>query len=256
MSVRKVITIDEEKCDGCGQCVPACAEGALKIIDGKARLVSETYCDGLGACLGECPQNAMIIEERETKDFNIMAVKKHLADLNSGQSARTNDGDVTTSIPHAECPGSMSRQLRTRESVAISRNETIKDGEPSRLANWPVQITLAPLNAPYFDNARLLIAADCVPFASGNFHAQFLDGRVLLIGCPKLDNMESYVNKLTGILAGNRIQSIEIAYMEVPCCYGLVVLVRMALETSGKNIPAVLRKVSIRGEISEKIVNA
>lgn len=256
MAVRKVITIDEEKCDGCGLCVPACAEGALQIIDGKAKLVSEIYCDGLGACLGECPQNAIIIEEREAKDFNTMAVKRHLADLNTGQAARANKGDMTTTVPHAECPGSTSRQLRTKESGAVGFNKTATDKASSRLANWPVQITLAPPNAPYFDNARLLIAADCVPFASGNFHTQFLDGRVVLIGCPKLDNMESYVNKLTAILAGNRIQSIEIAYMEVPCCYGLVVLVRMALENSGKNIPAVLRKVSIRGEISEEIVNA
>ncbi len=256
MSVRKVITIDEEKCDGCGQCVPACAEGALQIIDGKARLVSETYCDGLGACLGECPQGAIIIEEREAKDFNIMAVKRHLVDSNTREGAKANDGDLTTTIPRAECPGSMSRQLETRESGAIGPIKGAKEEEASHLANWPVQITLAPVNAPYFDKARLLIAADCVPFASGNFHTKLLDGRVLLIGCPKLDNMESYISKLTAILAGNRIQSIEIAYMEVPCCYGLVVLVRTALEKSGKDIPILLCKVGIHGEISEEAVNA
>jgi len=251
VGIRKIIKIDEEKCDGCGQCVPACAEGALQVIDGKARLVSETYCDGLGACLGECSQNAIFIEEREAKDFDTMETKKPLTNLNS-MGKEEPEFEMPTSLPHASCPGSLSRQIRTLDSTPARSRTGSPAGELSRLTNWPVQLTLAPVNAPYFRNAKLLISADCVPFAACNFHDRFLEGRVLLVGCPKLDNMEFYRNKLTDILNKNKIQSIDIAYMEVPCCFGLVVLVKMALENSGKNIPVTLRKLGIDGEITEE----
>jgi NAD-dependent dihydropyrimidine dehydrogenase PreA subunit len=259
--LRKVIKIDEEKCNGCGLCVPSCAEGAIQVIDGKARLVSETYCDGLGACLGECPQGALTVEEREANDFDPNAVEQHL-----GRPAPVRP---VAAAPHAKphacpgsnvqvlrrpepspahaCPGSMARMLERSEAVPAADPETM----PSMLGNWPVQLSLAPIRAPYFDGARLCIAADCVPFAFADFHRQFLSGRTLVIGCPKLDNTELYRQKLAQIFSQNDIQSIDVVYMEVPCCFGLVHLVRLALADSGKDIPLALTKVGIRGAIVE-----
>jgi Pyruvate/2-oxoacid:ferredoxin oxidoreductase delta subunit len=249
---RKLIQIDEEKCDRCGLCVPACAEGAIQIIDGKAKLVSETYCDGLGACLGKCPQDAITIEEREAVPFDPAEVEKHLKNNKNKAINKTMPSPVNViGISHG-CPGSRAMSInQVSPSVRQASSNDEKD-MPSHLRNWPVQLHLAPLNAPYFNNANLLIAADCVPFAFADFHRRFLDGRVLLIACPKLDNMEAYHNKLLEIFQRNEIRNIEVCYMEVPCCLGLVHLVQGAIADSGKEIPLKLNKLSIGGEMIEE----
>jgi len=248
---RKIIKIDEEKCDGCGQCIPACAEGAIQIIGGKARLVSEVYCDGLGDCLGECPQGAISIEEREAEDFDPEAARHHLAHQTAGKTATVASSQGETDSLPCGCPGGASRLLQRESSDETS---TARDGRTpiqSLLGNWPVQIHLVPINAPYFEDATLLVAADCVPFAFGDFHRRFLPGRTLLVGCPKLDDADFYRQKLARIFRENTIQSVEVAYMEVPCCMGLVHIVRLALDDSGKKIPLMVTKVGISGLICE-----
>ena len=253
MAIRKVIKIDEEKCDGCGLCVPSCAEGALAIIDGKARLVSETYCDGLGACLGECPQGAITIEEREAPDFDESAVHHHLSATKKNEPKPLPSISGPSPSHFASCPGSHSQSLSKKPSV-VSETGAEEEGIPSQLSNWPVQIHLAPIKAPYFQNARLLVTADCVPFAFADFHRKFLDGRTLLIGCPKLDDIDTYLRKLTTIITENEITSIEVVYMEVPCCFGLVQLLKQALGQSGKTIPLTLHKIGIRGNLMDSKV--
>lgn len=238
MAYRNVITIDEDRCDGCGQCVNACAEGAIKVIDGKARLVSETYCDGLGACLGECPQDAITLEEREAAEFDEEAVRQRLG------------GEPATP---PSCPGSAARTIERCEILGMKGEPGATADIPSRLGNWPVQLQLVPARAPYFENADLVIAADCAPFAFADFHRRFLEGKVLLIGCPKLDSAEFYRKKFAQIFIQNEIRSIEVAYMEVPCCFGLVHLVHEALKESGKQIPLTLTKVGISGDILETV---
>lgn len=251
MPVRKIIKIDEDKCDGCGLCIPSCAEGALQMVDGKAKLVSEAFCDGLGACLGECPRNAITIEEREAVEFSETDAKKHLEISGSPARSVSEMASPFNTIQRAQCPGSASQSLRMAMIQESEKYDKRGTRQPSTLANWPVQISLAPYKAPYFDNAKLLIAADCVPFAFADFHREILDGCVALIGCPKLDNMDSYRAKLARIFSENDIQSIEIAYMEVPCCFGLVVLIRMALEDANKEIPVVMHKIGVRGDIQK-----
>jgi len=229
---RKIIAINEEKCDGCGLCVTACAEGALQIIDGKARLVSETYCDGLGACLGECPQGAINIIEREADVFDEQAIANHLHHREE---------------PPCACPGSVIREL-----LPVTASAGKADGEaapPSQLKNWPVQLMLLPINAPYLAGADVVIAADCVPCAFGDFHRRFVKGRILIIACPKLDNAAFYVDKLTQIFAKNNIRSLEVPYMEVPCCSGLVRIVQTAIQQAGKKIPVTFTKIAIDGGI-------
>ncbi len=245
--LRKIIKIDEEKCDGCGQCVPACVEGALQIIDGKARLVREQYCDGLGACLGDCPQGAITIEERVADEFDEKAVKEHLAK----DAAAEASPQPHAAAPAAGCPGAVAFALDqpAADEAAVSSPED--SPSPSRLGNWPVQLRLIPVQAPYLQGARLLIAADCVPFALADFHQRFLAGRVLLVGCPKLDDADFYRNKLSQIFATNDIQSVDVLHMEVPCCFGLVRLVQLALEDSGKQIPASVTNIGVRGEVLE-----
>jgi len=247
--IRNIIRIDEEKCDGCGQCALACAEGAIEVIDGKARLVSETYCDGLGACLGECPQGAITIEGREAAGFDAEAVTAHLSRLASGPVEQERGAAAEAGPLAFGCPGSLSRALHAGEPVLKSAGEPPAEAAPSLLGNWPVQMRLVPVNAAYFEGARLLIAADCVPFAFADFHRQLLDGRTLLVGCPKLDDADFYRAKLAQIFGQNDIQSVDIAYMEVPCCFGLVRLVQLALEDCGKNIPLTLVKIGVRGEV-------
>ncbi|MBW2263681.1 MAG: 4Fe-4S binding protein [Deltaproteobacteria bacterium] len=242
MAARKVVKIDEELCDGCGDCVPACEEGAIQIIDGKARLVSDVYCDGLGACLGDCPQDAISIEEREADDFDEAAVAKHIAKLDSGPPAHAHP-------PAAECgcPGSAVRSLDPGPAPEGDRSGA--ESGPSMLRNWPVQIKLMPVRAPYLDGADLLIAADCVPFAYRGFHGRFLAGKTLLIGCPKLDDAEFYIDKLTQLFMHNDVKSVEIAIMEVPCCMGLEHIVTGALQAAGKSMPVTITVVGVRGEI-------
>jgi len=227
---RKIIRIDEEKCDGCGLCVPSCHEGAIQVIGGKARLVSDVYCDGLGDCLGHCPQEAITIEEREAVAYDEAAVQQRLA----GRHA-------------TDAPAPSDKSYRS--------NTSYESGQPPapqpQLANWPVQIHLVPVRAPHYQNARLLISADCVPFAYPDFHRQLLAGRTLLIGCPKLDEVDAYREKLAEILRHNSIESIDMAFMEVPCCFGLVQIVRAALADAGAAIPVQLVKIGIRGEVRE-----
>ena len=238
--IRKIIKIDKEKCNGCGACADACHEGAIDIIDGKAQLVREHFCDGLGDCLPECPTGAISFEEREAPAYDEEAVKeaqKKISAKNQAVSA------------HSGCPGSKIMQ--------IQRAETPEPAEPSltidsvsRLQNWPVQIKLAPVNAPYFNDAKLLIAADCTAYAYASFHQDFIRNKITLIGCPKLDDVD-YSEKLTEIIQNNNIQSVTIVRMEVPCCGGLEMAAKKALQNSGKFIPWQVVTISIDGKIME-----
>ncbi|MDD2751833.1 MAG: 4Fe-4S binding protein [Candidatus Omnitrophica bacterium] len=226
MAKRKIIKIDEKKCNGCGECIPNCKEDAIQIVNNKARLVSEVFCDGLGACLGACPQGAITIEEREAEAFDEEKVKAHI----SG---------------HCACPGSKIMDFRKSETahegacVAEARSE---------LQQWPIQIMLVPAHAPYLENANLLIAADCVPFAYANFHHDLLKGKILLVGCPKLDDLEAYKEKFKQIFKLNQIKSITYAHMEVPCCSGLIGVIKEAIKGSAKNVVFEEAIISIQGE--------
>jgi len=224
-ATRKIIKIDEKKCNGCGLCVPSCVEGALQIIEGKAKLVSDTYCDGLGACLGECPQGAISIEEREADAFDEAAAEAHIA------------GKQPPGCPSAAVTG-------------FERSEA-KDipVRPSRLGHWPVQLTLVPPTAAFLQDADLVFGADCVPFAYADFHRDFLSGRSLIIACPKLDDFPAHLKKLTEIFRLSSVKSVTVVRMEVPCCAGLIHMVQQALQLSGKDIPVNEVVISIKGEI-------
>jgi len=253
MSVREIVEIDEEKCDGCELCIPSCAEGAIQMINGKAKLVDDSFCDGLGACLGECPQDAITITKRDADEFDESAVEQHLTKLTEEKLASAPKPIMPLPTqPIAVCPGSLSQSLKSRSNIDLGKNPT-PGFIPSQLANWPVQLHLVPIKAPYFDECDLLIAADCVPFANANFHDVYLKNKVLVIGCPKLDDVNHYHQKLSQLFNQNEIKSIEIVYMEVPCCFGLAQLVKTAIADSGKEIPLYLTKVGIRGEEIEKV---
>ncbi|MDO5156889.1 MAG: 4Fe-4S binding protein [Eubacteriales bacterium] len=234
--VRQIIHIDEDKCNGCGICVSACHEGAIEIIDGKAKLVRENFCDGFGDCLPGCPTGAITFEEREAPAYDEAAVNKAKQKIEQGSKSH-------------QCPGSMMRQMK-REVEAHSEKKitTCADNLRSELQNWPVQIKLAPVQAPYFDGAKLLIAADCTAYAYASFHQDFLKGKVTIIGCPKLDAID-YYEKLSEILANNDIKSVTIVRMEVPCCGGLEMAAKKALQSSGKFIPWQVVTISIDGNI-------
>ncbi|MCP4653547.1 MAG: 4Fe-4S dicluster domain-containing protein [Candidatus Omnitrophica bacterium] len=276
MVKRKIIKIDEEKCNGCGKCVPNCPEGALQIIDGKARLVGELLCDGLGACIGNCPEGAIIVEERQAQEYSerkvienvvkagkntIVAHLKHLKEHGQHDYLRQaqeymkennitvvcDDGDKP-SLP-CGCPGTMTKDFRgkTNETAEEAPTVAIK----SELCQWPTQLHLLSPNAPYFQDCDLLIAADCVAFAYANFHKRFLKGKALAMFCPKLDTaMDMYLEKLTAIIRDNNVKSITAVKMEVPCCYGALKLTEEALKKSGKNIVIRECTISIRGEIA------
>ena len=242
MATRKIVKIDEEKCNGCGLCIPNCAEGALKIVDGKAKLISEKFCDGLGACLGQCPEEAIAVIEREAEEFDEKAVeaflhpKKEVSPESKPQPAPAFTG----------CPSSRAMHFKVPES----RTESISNTPSlSMLSHWPVQLKLVPVNAPYFQEADLLIAADCVPFAYPNFHQDFLKGKAVVVGCPKLDDIQFYKEKLTEIFKTNSIKSVTLPYMEVPCCFGLVKATEEAIAASGKNVPLKKVKIGLRGQI-------
>jgi Fe-S-cluster-containing hydrogenase component 2 len=249
---RNIIRIDEEKCDGCGRCATACAEGAIRIIDGKARLVSETYCDGLGACIGDCPRGALTIEDREADAFDQTAVDKHFrSHAQEKPFPMPRPGSATTACAFT-CPGSASQVLRNHGTAVSPGAAGEARSCSAELGQWPVQLHLVPVKAPYFQDADLLISADCVPFAFADFHRKFLRGRALVVGCPKLDDVQVYRHKLAEIFRQNDIRMVEVARMEVPCCFGLVQLVQTALKESGKTVPLVLTKVGIRGEVIER----
>jgi ferredoxin len=242
-AIRNIIRINEDLCNGCGQCASACAEGAIAMIDGKAKLISEVYCDGLGACIGECPTGALTIEQREADEFDETLVEQHLA----RQGRPPLHAPQPAACPSGGCPSAMARTLRGAAAGVIDDAET-----PSRLANWPVQLMLVPPTAPYLKNASLVIAADCTSFAYADFHKRFLGDRVLLIGCPKLDDAAYYKEKLTQLIGLNGIQDIEVVYMEVPCCSGLVRVVQNAVAECGQGIPLTLTKIGIQGEIKDR----
>lgn len=254
--IRDIITIDEEKCNGCGVCISACHEGALALVDGKARLISDAYCDGLGACLPECPTGAISIEKREAAAFELPAGHpaalsahdghaKHAGHAAHAPAAQAPAAHAPEAIPAKAplacgCPGSHSKSLKGAFPHSAPKAEPAKapaaELPESELMQWPVQLKLVPVNAPYFNNARLLIAADCAAYARASFHQDFMRDRITLIGCPKLD-AGSYVEKLTEIFRTNAIKSIMVARMEVPCCGGLEMAVRQALVNSGRMIP-------------------
>ena len=244
MMKRKIITIDEKKCNGCGLCVEACHEGALQLIDGKAKLVSEAYCDGLGDCLPECPTEAITIEEREAAPYDEAAVKAHVEALKESTAH-----DKEEKLP-CGCPGTQTKILK-RENAPTNITPSIELQNESQLQQWPCQIKLVPINAPYLNNAHLLIAADCTAYAYTNLHQDFMRNKITLIGCPKLDNTD-YSEKLTAILNVHEIKSITILRMEVPCCGGLVKAVQKALLTSGKMIPWQIVTISTTGKIIEE----
>ncbi len=240
MAKRQVIRIDEALCDGCGQCADACAEGAIRMIDGKARLVSDAYCDGLGACLGECPQGAITLEEREAVAFDEAAVHAHLARL-AAQTPRPIEAEAgCPSGPGGGCPGSGLRDFRARVAgmrpAAPFQGASTNSPPPSRLGHWPIQLGLVPPTAPFLAGADLLICADCVPFVVPDFHARYLSGRAVVVACPKLDDMEPHRARLAGILAHGRPARVTVLRMEVPCCGGLA---RAVLEARNAHAPQV-----------------
>ena len=213
MALRNIVKIDQEKCNGCGQCIDACAEGAIELIDGKAKLISEVYCDGLGACLGECPQDAITIEQRQAAEFDEAATEAHLA------------GNSQADRPPFQCPGTMTKMFpQSRPAASGELTDT-----SSQLSHWPVQLKLVSPLAPYFKNADLLLAADCVPFAMADFHQRLLSGKSLAIGCPKLDDPGYYIDKLAEIIKVAQLNSLTVVHMEVPCCFGMTNIAKQAI---------------------------
>ena len=239
---RDILYIDEEKCNGCGLCIPNCVEGALKIIDGKAKLVDESFCDGLGACIGHCPQDAIQIIERDAPEFDEVAVEKHLKEMEDEPA----DVPVVKEVA-CGCPGSMVVDFRTDEKAPAAQ-AGMSQRQESGLRQWPVQMTLVSPDASYYRDSELLVAADCVPFAYANFHSDFLAGKSVVIGCPKLDDAASYVVKLATIVKNNDIKGITLVNMEVPCCFGLQSIVEEAVKKSGKVLPIRQTVITIRGE--------
>jgi ferredoxin len=313
MVKRQIIKIDEDTCTGCGDCIPNCPEGALQIIDDKARIISDLFCDGLGACIGHCPVDAISIEEREAEEYserkvmeNVVkqgpnVIKAHLSHLNDHNQTEyfnqavdylkennmevpqigeeTKEEPAPVSPPVHACPGSAVMDMREDHGHSHAQGETLACGCPgsavmdlkaeeelceedvaevapsggsqSELRQWPVQIMLVPPTAPYLKNADLLIAADCVPFAYPDFHKDFLKNKILLVGCPKLDDVDFYMQKLTQLFQMNDIKSITIAHMEVPCCFGLIKIINAAVGNSGKNIPITGYTIGVKGDVTQ-----
>jgi ferredoxin len=277
-SKRKIIRVDEEKCTGCAECIPNCPEGALQVIDGKARLVSDLFCDGLGACVGHCPTGAMTVEERLAEPYDeakvmanivkagpntVAAHLKHLKDhsacdyynealaylkqhsIPSPEKSETSDHEPKLACG---CPGSAVRDLSGSSLVPGPTPFAPSELRPSRLRNWPIQLTLIPPSAPYLKGADLLISADCVGSSHPNFHEDLVAGRVLIIACPKLDDADAYQEKLTAIFSHNSPKSVLVAHMTVPCCFGLVQLVKQAIANSGKTIPYAEVTIDVDGK--------
>lgn len=272
MAIRQIIHIDEDACTGCGECIPGCPEGALALVDGKAKMVSEVFCDGLGACIGNCPVDAITVETREADDYDEVQVLANIAkqgpELVAAHLDHLREHGETELLAIAEgylaehplptpqpsapapsacgCPGSLPRSLPVLSSTPGPG--LAGSGSSSQLRQWPVQIMLVPTRAPYLDGADLLLAADCTPFAYANFHADFVKDKVVLVGCPKLDDGEHYIDKLATIFASNAIRSIEVVRMEVPCCYGLVRIVADALARAQVDVPTLATEITVSGE--------
>ena len=266
---RQIITIDEEKCDGCGNCVPACVEGALQVIGGKARLVKQSYCDGLGACLGDCPQDALHVTTLEVEAYDEPAVlgylqqtapeavERHVADLRAhGTPALAPERSAGASVQSSHTPAVKpqpaaiplcpSVQMKAWDEGPTTKDEPAQGRVKSELRQWPVQLHLVPTQAPFYQDTNLTLVADCVPFANPNMHADLLADSAIAVGCPKLDDGNAYVRKVAQILANNDVRSLKVAYMEVPCCRGLVMIAQQALTLSGKDIPFTTELVSIQ----------
>jgi ferredoxin len=243
---RKIIEIDEALCSGCGECATACAEGAITMIDGKARLISENYCDGLGACLGECPEGALTITERESEEFDPEAVEEHLKSESSTVGAHQ-DAPMACGCPSQNIEV-FPAALPARDLVAGRGTEETA----SALTHWPVQIRLVPPTAPFLKNADLLVAADCTPLAYAGFHRNLLPGKVVMMGCPKFDDVDEYVEKFTEVFETAGIKSITVVDMEVPCCSKLPMIVRKALSLSKKRIPIEEIVIGRRGDVLQK----
>ena len=248
MISRKIVHIDQDECDGCGQCIPSCEEGAIRIVEGKARIASDAYCDGLGACLGHCPRDAITIVEREAVPFDEEAVAHHLA--------RTRNSSPAAASGRSGCPGAAPMQLPVLAAqpsspcTASSPTTAMGPGaEPSGLANWPIQLHLVAPQAPFLQSADILLVADCVPFACADFHRRFMNSRPVIIGCPKLDDGQAYVHKLAQIITISGVQSITVVHMEVPCCTGLLRIAEAAIQMAEASVPLQNLTVSTRGEI-------
>jgi Pyruvate/2-oxoacid:ferredoxin oxidoreductase delta subunit len=239
---RKIIEIDEELCNGCGDCVPSCAEEAIAIVDGKARVISDKYCDGLGACLNECPQDALRIVEREAEEFDEQAVESHLEQVKNEKT------EEAATLP---C-GCSSARVETFCSASTDNMEDKEDNQPtqqSALTHWPIQIRLVPPHAPFLIGADLLIVSDCTPIAYPDFHRDFLKGRSVLMGCPKFDQQEMYIERFSEIFKNCAIKSVTVVVMEVPCCSGMPMIVKAGMKESGKKVPLEVVTLSLQGEI-------
>ena len=244
--MRKIIEIDEELCDGCGQCVPECAEGALEIIDGKARVVADKFCDGLGACIGECPNGALKIVEKEVDEFDEEAVEGY---LKKKEEERKPAGDTLA----CGCPSTQVQTFIPSISCQKANDPVGQSGAESNLSHWPVQIHLVPPTAPFLKDASLLVAADCTPIAYPRFHEDFLKGKVVMVGCPKFDDVQVYLDKFAQVFKANNIKDINVLIMEVPCCSGLPGILKKAMDMAGKNIPMRQVVISARGKITSQI---
>lgn len=267
MAVRQVVKIDEELCNGCGECVPACAEGAIQIVDGVAKLVADNLCDGLGACLGDCPEGAITIEEREAEEFDEHAVKEHLDSMGQPHDSHEHKHDHGHGHDHhgkihagpppdapapAAC-GCPSAKVMQFDAPPTAGPQAATGPQPSELRQWPIQLHLVPPTAPYFKGADVVLAADCVAFAVGDFHSAHLKGRSLAIACPKLDQgMEIYLQKLISMIDDAKINTLTVMVMEVPCCAGLVQLAKAASEQASRKVPVKQMVVGLHGDIQSE----
>jgi NAD-dependent dihydropyrimidine dehydrogenase PreA subunit len=242
-SLRKIIRIDEELCNGCGQCVPDCAEGSLVIIGGKARMVADKFCDGLGACLGACPTGALTIIEREADDFDEEAVEEYLA-----SKEKQAQPEKAAGLP-CGCPSSQLQTIVPQSSCRTANAPTTQaPGAPSALSHWPIQIRLIPPHAPFLQNADLLVVADCTAVAVADFQQKYLEGKTVMMGCPKFDDAADYIERFAQIIATCNLKSLTILIMEVPCCSAMNVIIKKALQKAGKTVPVEQITISTRGE--------